>query len=72
MFEVKSTRSKLAFIRVLRLGLGNVRAVSAFVTVSKFGKKKTPSRSRSSEHFGRLREPSEMIVSSSEIPALPG
>ena len=41
---MKSTGSELAFIRVLRLGLGNARAVSAFVTVCKFGKK-TPSRS---------------------------
>ena len=32
IFEVKSTGSELAFIRVLRLGLGNARAVSAFVT----------------------------------------
>ena len=32
IFEVKSTGSKLAFIHVLRLGLGNARAVSAYVT----------------------------------------
>ena len=29
------------FIHVLRLGLGNERVVSAFVTVCKFGKKDT-------------------------------
>ena len=31
-FEVKSTGSELAFICVLRLGVGNARAVSAYVT----------------------------------------
>ena len=65
-FLVKSTGSGLMFIRVLRLGLGNARAVFAFVTVCKFGRLRT-----SSENFGLLRESSEMIVSSSKIPALP-
>ena len=35
---MKSIGSELAFMRVLRLGLGNTRAVSAFVTVCKFGR----------------------------------
>ena len=56
-FEVKSTGSELAFIRVLRLGLDNFA----------FGRLQT-----SSEDFGLLRESLEMIVSSSKIPALPG
>ena len=56
-FEVKSTGSELAFIRVLRLGLDNLA----------FGRLRT-----SSEDFGLLRESLEMIVSSSKIPALPG
>ena len=38
IFEVKSIGSELVFMRVLRLGLGNARAVSAFVTVCKFGR----------------------------------
>ena len=46
-FEVKSTGSKLAFIRVLRLGLDNFA----------FGRLRT-----SSEDFGLLRESSEMVV----------
>ena len=47
IFEVKSTGSELAFIRVLRLGLANVRAVSAFVTDGRLQK--------TSDFFGRLR-----------------
>ena len=35
IFEVKSSGSELAFIRVLRLGLGNARAVSAFRRLQK-------------------------------------
>ena len=50
---MKSTGSGLAFIRVLRLGLGNARAVFAFVTVCKFGRLRT-----SSDFFGRLRNSS--------------
>ena len=64
IFEVKSTGSELAFIRVLRLGLDNFA----------FGRLWT-----SSEIFGLLqktsdffRESSEMIVSFSKIPALSG
>ena len=57
IFEVKSTGSELAFIRVLRLGLDNFA----------FGRLRT-----SSEDFELLRESLEMIVSSSKIPALPG
>ena len=37
IFEVKSTGSEVALIHVLRLGLGNVMAVSASATVCKFG-----------------------------------
>ena len=44
IFEVKSTGSKLAFIRILRLGLGNARAVSVFGCLRK-----------TSDVFGRLR-----------------
>ena len=55
-FLVKSTGSGLAFIRVLRLGLGNARAVFAFVTVFKFGRLRT-----SSEDFGRLRKTSDFF-----------
>ena len=63
IFEVKSTGSELAFIRVLRLGLANVRAVQTDVL----------RRLRTSlEDFGLLRKYSEMIVSFSKIPALPG
>ena len=39
-FEVKSTGSKVMLIQVLRLGLGNVMAVSASYTVCKFGQNK--------------------------------
>ena len=65
IFEVKSTGSELVVIRVLRLGLGNARAVSAYETDGRlrktsdvFGRPRT-----SSEDFGLLREYSEMIVS---------
>ena len=44
-FEVKSTGSELVFIGVLRLGLGNARAVSA-----------VRHRQTSSEDFGLLRK----------------
>ena len=47
-FEVKSTGSELAFIRVLRLGLGNARAVSAYETDGCFRK--------TSDFFGNIRK----------------
>ena len=53
IFEVKSTGSELAFIRVLRLGLANVRAVSSFVTDGRPRK--------TSDFFGRLRTSSEIF-----------
>ena len=43
---MKSIGSELAFIRVLRLGLGNVRAVSAYVTDGRLRK--------TSDFFGKL------------------
>ena len=56
IFEVKSTGSELAFIRVLRLRK----------TLYVFGRLRT-----SSEDFGILQESSEMIVSSSKNPNTP-
>ena len=55
IFEVKSTGSELAFIRVLRLGLGNARAVSAF------GRLRTSLEDfellqKTSDFFGNLRK----------------
>ena len=68
IFEVKSTGSEVALIHIQRLGLGNVMAVSAFVTdyfLDNFVFRRLPT---SSEVFGRLRESSEMFVSSSKNP----
>ena len=56
IFEVKSTGNELAFIRGLTLRK----------TLDVFGRLRT-----SSEDFGLLGESSQMIVSSSKIPALP-
>ena len=60
IFEVKSTGSELAFIRVQRLGLDNCSPSTDF------GRLRT-----SSEDSGILRESSEMIVSSSKNPSTP-
>ena len=57
IFEVKSTWSELRFLHVLRL----------LKTSDVFRRLRT-----SSEDFGILRGSSEMIMSSSKIPALPG
>ena len=51
IFEMKTTGSELAFIRVLRLGLGNARAVSGYVADERLRRLQT-----SSEDFGLLRE----------------
>ena len=68
IFEVESTRSELTFTRVLRLGLGKCEGCFRFSSQTDvFGRLPT-----SSEDFGLLREYSEMIVSFSKIPALPG
>ena len=67
IFEVKSTESELVFIRINRLGLGNARTVSTYVTDGRLRK-----TSDFFKDFGLLREYSEMIVSFSKIPALPG
>ena len=56
IFEVKSSGSELAFIRVLYTK-----------TSEDFGRLR-----KTSDSFGTLRESSEIIVSSSKIPALPG
>ena len=70
IFEVKSTGSEVALIHQ-RLGLGNVMAVSAFVSdyfLDNFIFRRLPT---SSEVFERLRESSEMFVSSSKNPGRP-
>ena len=57
IFEVKSTGSELAFIRVLRLHTSS---------------EDSGLLRKTSDFFGILRKSLEMIVSSSKIPALPG